>query len=344
MAMNWKKRPEGSNWGDFGENDQIGRMNLLTPGHRLRGIREVREGMAFTLSLPLDFPGGNELSPYRKPPRLFTEDRGGAPYYNYKLSCLCEDFIDLATDDSVLLHTQYSTQWDALSHFGAQFDLDGDGVEKGCYYNGFRAGVDLLPPGKGNGPYARALGIENLAMAGVQGRGVMVDLHRIHGRKRVAVGYDELMRTMDAQDAHLEAGDFLVVHTGWAQAVLDMNKSPDGVALRHDLCAVLDGNDPKLLKWIDDSGLVAICADNFAVEDVYRFEPGGNPATGKRRTSMPLHHLCLFKLGIHLGEMWYLTDLAAWLAANKRSSFLLTAPPLRLPGSVGSPTTPIATV
>jgi hypothetical protein len=30
--------------------------------------------------------------------------------------------------------------------------------------------------------------------------------------------------------------------------------------------------------------------------------------------------------------------------ANGRHRFLLTAPPLRLPGAVGSPTTPIATV
>ena len=50
------------------------------------------------------------------------------------------------------------------------------------------------------------------------------------------------------------------------------------------------------------------------------------------------------QLGVHLGELWYLTPLAAWLRANRRSRFLLTAPPLRLPGAVGSPATPIATV
>lgn len=344
MTKHWKKRPEGSNWGDFGDDDQIGRMNLLTPERRLRGVREVKEGIAFCLSLPLDYPGGNALSPYRKPPKLRVEDRGDAPYYNYRLACLCADFVDIATDDAVLMHTQYSTQWDALSHFGAQFDVDDDGVEKGCYYNGFRADTDLVPPGKEGGPYAKALGIENLAVAGVQGRGVLVDLHRVHGRARVAVGYDGLMRMLEAQKTGVETGDFLCLHTGWSQVVLEMQKKPDGEALRHSICPVLDGNDSKLLKWIDDSGIVAICADNFAVEDVYRFEPGGNPATGRRRTSMPIHHLCLFKLGIHLAEMWYLTELAQWLGANDRWSFLLTAPPLRLPGSVGSPATPIATV
>ncbi|NYT76959.1 SDR family NAD(P)-dependent oxidoreductase [Alcaligenaceae bacterium] len=41
---------------------------------------------------------------------------------------------------------------------------------------------------------------------------------------------------------------------------------------------------------------------------------------------------------------FYIVDLAEWLNANQRSRFLLTAPPLRLPGAEGSPVTPIATV
>jgi len=59
---------------------------------------------------------------------------------------------------------------------------------------------------------------------------------------------------------------------------------------------------------------------------------------------MPLHEHCLFKNGIHLGEMWYLTELARWLRSQRRNRFLLTAPPLRLPGAVGSPATPVGTV
>ena len=66
----WINRPDGSNWGDFGPDDQIGRMNWLTPERRLAGVREVREGIAFSLSLPLDYPGG-QMVPFRAPPRLF---------------------------------------------------------------------------------------------------------------------------------------------------------------------------------------------------------------------------------------------------------------------------------
>jgi hypothetical protein len=57
-----------------------------------------------------------------------------------------------------------------------------------------------------------------------------------------------------------------------------------------------------------------------------------------------VHQKCLVDLGIHLGEIWYLTPLARHLRSRGRSRFLLTAPPLRLPGSFGSPATPVATV
>jgi hypothetical protein len=68
------------------------------------------------------------------------------------------------------------------------------------------------------------------------------------------------------------------------------------------------------------------------------------PPPGYRGPLLPLHEPCLFKLGIHLGDLWHLTPLADWLRDHGRSRFLLTAPPLRLPGAVGSPASPVATV
>ena len=84
--------------------------------------------------------------------------------------------------------------------------------------------------------------------------------------------------------------------------------------------------------------IAAIAADNYAVEL--------NPSRDQCDCCayLPLHEHCIFKLGMPLGELWYLTALAAWLRDHGRSRFLLTAPPLRLPGSVGTPLTPVATV
>lgn len=339
----WKHRPEGSNWGEFGEGDQLGRMNLLTPERRRLAVREVKEGIAFSLSLPMDFPGGTALSHgLRHPPKLFAGRFDEVAAYNLAMGANLPGCRDVSSDDGVVLYTQYSTQWDSLAHWGALFDADGDGVAEKLYYNGYRAGADVLGPDQDGGPYARALGMERMAATGVQGRGVLVDLHAVHGPERVAVGYDGLMRAIEAQSVEVETGDFLCLYTGFDDVLLGMNKSPD-VAVLERTGAVLDGADKRLLQWITDSGVVALCSDNLAVEgigDVGRHMR----ADGTDYTIMPLHEHCLFKLGVHLGELWLLRDLAAWLRANSRTAFLLTAPALRLPGSVGSPVNPVAMV
>jgi kynurenine formamidase len=154
----------------------------------------------------------------------------------------------------------------------------------------------------------RALSIDEMAVAGVQGRGVTV-----------------------------EEGDMLCLHTGFAQLLLDAGDEPDARGLMMSTPA-LDGRDPLLRAWITDSGVATISADNIAVE--------ARPATPATTpcAALPLHELCLFKLGVHLGEMWQLGPLAEWLRANGQSRFLLTAPPLRVPGAVGSPANGVATV
>ena len=129
----------------------------------------------------------------------------------------------------------------------------------------------------------------------------------------------------------------LVLHTGFTAVIMRMNRDPD-LAVLDNACACLDGRDEKLLQWITDSGVAAIIADNYAVE-LYPAKPKDGA-----RPNLPLHEHCLFKLGVPLGELWWLRDLATWLRAHRRSRFLLTAPPLRLPGAVGSPATPVATV
>jgi kynurenine formamidase len=308
-------------------------LNIITPQMRLDAVSEVREGRAFVLSLPLDYPGGEAQDAMRRAPKLFSTCLGGHQTYNLPMTA-----SDLCCDDGVILYLQYSTQWDSLAHWGRMFDVDGSGTLRPVYYNGFRAGEDVCGPDVEGVPRAKRLGIENMAMTGVQGRGVLVDLAREFGCGRTRVGYDLLMQAMKAQGVEVRRGDFLLLHTGYGDALLAMAKQPD-MAVLQQTGAGLDGSDPKLLDWIEASGVVAVIADNQAVElfdsELKADGPGG---------MLPLHDRCLFKLGIHLGEMWWLGDLARHLAAVGRHAFLLTAPPLRLPGAVGSPATPVATV
>jgi kynurenine formamidase len=348
--MRWKQKPPGSNWGDFGPDDQRGRMNWVTREKVLQGVAEVKAGIAFPLSLPLDYPGGSVLNPRRKPPRLAATIRdgksAGQQNFCFPLAEDNPDLTDVVSDDVALLTLQYSTQWDSFAHVGSRFDADGDGKREIVFYNGYRAGEDVKPAKEKSaadwdryeGTEARALGIHNLAEHGAQGRGVMIDLHHHFGREPHAVTYEELMKVLEKDRVEVEKGDMVCLYTGFADVLLEMNKQPDAKLL-HATCTGLDGRDARLLQWITDSGLAALIADNYAVEII----PTSLTAP-KPHALMPLHEHCLFKNGIHLGEMWYLTELARWLRAHGRSRFLLTAPPLRLPGAVGSPATPVATV
>jgi len=136
----------------------------------------------------------------------------------------------------------------------------------------------------------------------------------------------------------VEEGDMLCLHTGWDDMILSMGGAPDAEKL-HNSCAVLDGYDDRLLQWITDSGVSVIVSDNMAVEN----SRGGGDTQGGL-SHLPIHRHCLFRLGVNLGELWRLTELAAELRRQNRFRFLLTAPPLRLPGAVGSPVTPVGTI
>jgi hypothetical protein len=341
MQQRWKNRPKTSNWGDFGPDDERGRLNLVTPEKILAAIAEVRVGKSFCLSLPLNYPGEAVLSPFRRPPELRPETLlDGRPAFNVAIRDTHPLTTDVFSDQRVSLSLQYSTHWDGLAHVGQCFDANGEGEPRGVYYNGFRADTDIAGSAEGPKTFdgAQRLGIENMAAASVQGRGVMIDVRAHFGRSGKLIGYEELMLILERDRVIVNEGDFVCLRTGFAELLLEMKLKPDREALFGSTSA-LDGRDERLQQWITDAGLVALAADNYAVEAL--------PARQMPHVccaSLPLHEHCLFRLGVYLGEMWHLGELADWLRANDRSHFFLTAPPLHLPGAVASPTTPIATV
>jgi Putative cyclase len=249
MGQGSENRLEAPDRGRSGPDDECGRRNLVTAERRRHAAAEVREGIAFCLSLPLDRLGGSMLYP--------------API----LAATC-----------------------------------GEGA--------------------------------------VQGRGVLVDLRRHLGDGRTEVGYELLRRILEADRVVVEEGDFLCLHTGLGERVMAAGGRPDPWLAT--ACAVLDGNDSRLLQWIAESGIAAIAADNLAVERAASTANG--PAPDGTGPGLPLHEHCLFTLSIPIGTLWYLTELAAWLRAHGRSRFFLTVPALRLPGAAGAPAIPVGTV
>lgn len=337
----WIHRPPLSNWGDFGADDQVGRLNYLTAEKVLEAAREIRTGQRFCLSLPLDLPGGNALNPRRFPPVIKPSRRPLGPGLNFALSQENPNYTDVVSDDYAQIYLQYSTQWDALSHVGSHFDVDGDGVQELVYYNGFQAGIDILAPkdlpDMDGQSRARALGVERLAEQAIQSRGVLINLRRHLGDGHTLVSGKMLKDIIRQDGIEIAKGDIVALYTGFSDLLIACKGQP-AADMPETVGAVLDGRDPELHQWIIESEITSLVADNYGVEAV-----PGRPIDGAC-AFLPLHELCLFKLGMPIGELWYLHELADWLNAAGRHHFMLTAPALRLPGAVGSPVTPVATV
>ena len=353
MTKRWKQRPPGSTWGDWGDDDELGRINLLTPEKVLQGVREVEAGISFCLSLPLDYPGGTALNQRRHPPVLApTEDMQGNPatFYNVHQSEMEKwgdpRYVDVWADDVVTLSLQYSTQWDSLAHVGAEFDADGDGIEEAVFYNGYRAGVDLVgpkPDAAGDGGnhvcFAHHLGLEHMAYNGVQGRGVLVDLAHHLGHDWRGVDRATLEEIMAADNVVVEPGDMLLLHTGFATEVLRWNRDPDPVKI-HTMCTYLDARDDALLEWITDSQISALVADNYAVEGLVgqRSRPRAGTRCSRSTTS------ACSSSASRSARCGTCTSSRPGCASTTAAGSCSPRPRCGCPASVGSPLTPVATV
>lgn len=200
------------------------------------------------------------------------------PRHTTESSAAFSHGLHVICDDRALIHLQHSTQWDSLAHVGSPFDADGTGPSP-TFHNGFRGGRDTVGPSEAadadQPSRAKRLGIERLAEKGMRGRAVMIDLRAHLGDGKTRVGYDRLARTIEADRVVVEPGDMVCLHTGFSDRLIAMNGTPDPEQL-HDLCAALDGRDPKLLDWITSTGLLP--AD--------RRELRGGGLSGRPRTGL----------------------------------------------------------
>lgn len=207
---------------------------------------------------------------------------------------------------------QGSSQWDGFAHI--------KDPEVG-YYNG------LAP---------HELGVDAWAQRGIAGRGVLLDMGRfrqlqgrpLHWHTKDVLTIEELEECRRQAGIECRAGDILVVRTGWTEGY-QAASATEQAAVRTDPTSpgLADGRD--MVEYLWDWGISAIASDNIAVEAI---PPG--PAA--------LHPHLLSRLGIPIGELWWLEELAAACAADGRYEFLLTSAPLNLPGAAGSPANALA--
>jgi kynurenine formamidase len=174
---------ELSNWGRWGENDQRGTLNLVTPAKRRQAAALVREGISVSLSQNLST---QEAVDNTRPMQLIMTAQPGSP---------------VAMDEwRIFYHGLTYAHMDALCH--ARFE--------GKAYNGFDA-TEASESG-----CAKA-GIENLK-AGVLSRGILIDVPRLKGVDYLAPGTPVLASDIEAWEreagVRIESGDVVLVRTG----------------------------------------------------------------------------------------------------------------------------------
>ncbi len=214
-----------SNWGRFGEKDQLGTLNLITPEKRAAAAARVRSGRTVSCArpLPTDPSPDNQNPVVHLMTGTVTEGYGG-------------DYIALAP------HGFSTSHIDALCHI----------FHEGKLYNGY-------PTKRVTAHGALDLGIHELKEA-VVSRGILLDIPRVRGVEFLEAGDpifpDDLERAEGEVGVSVEPGDILLVRTGrW---VLREARGPWNPMER------LAGLDASCLPWLHSRGVAALGSDGVS--------------------------------------------------------------------------------
>lgn len=297
--------PPQSSWGVFGGDDELGCLNFLTPQGVLAAAALVKKGSVFRLDAPIGFA---VQPPIRKPVKHTIHS-----HFDAGFSAL-DDVLDN-------YNTQEGSQWDGYAHYGRMRDK--------LFYNGVK--LEEIKSGPGG-----KLSIDQWKNK-VVGRGALIDVFRYctaQGR-RINPLTDEVYTTAELKAAaryyhvELKPGTIVLVRTGWMQAYLqttDEERRQDAPKRR----SIGVERSTELMEWLWNNRIAAIASDCPAVEPA--------PIEGKGI----LHHRALFLLGLPLGELFDLEQLAEDCALDGVAEFMLVSAPLNLQGGIASPPNAVA--
>jgi kynurenine formamidase len=292
-----------SNWGRWGEKDERGTTNLITPERPVAAAQLVKQGKVFDLGIPLGADGPQPGGARTNPVHLMSatgadQDMPGGFRY---------------ADDYIFMPLQAATQWDGLAHVFYDETL----------YNGFPSS-SVTP----NGAAHAAIGAQS---KGIAGRGVLLDIAALKGVPWLDAGTVITPDDLEAAAARqggvvVGPGDILLFRTGWRRLFVE-----------HGSPTEFMGDEPGLgiacCEWLHERDVAAVCSDNYAIEVI----PGEIPDV-----LMPVHMVLIRDMGMTLGEIFDLEELAADCEVDGVWEFFFSGPPLKVPRGVGSPINPLA--
>ncbi|MCX4431800.1 MULTISPECIES: cyclase family protein [Streptomyces] len=278
-----------------------GALDTITAEQVLAAVREVRSGRTVSLAAPVETrTGPDDADPAE---HRLTAPADGEP---------AEKGLDFVRDRFAMnVHGDVDSHLDALCHV----------IYDGTLHGGIPAAEALSPEG------ASVLSVE-LARDGIVGRGVLLDIPRVHGLSWLEPGSNVTAEDLSAaetrQGLRVGRGDILLVRVGHRRRREELGP--------WDVAAARAGLHPTAMEFVADREVAVLGSD-------------GNNDTAPsavRGVAFPVHVLAVHALGLHLLDYLRFEDLAPICAREGRWSFLCVIAPLRLPAATGSPVNPLA--
>ena len=294
-----------SNWGRWGADDERGTVNFITPEVVKKAATLVRKGKVISMAIPFGSDGPQIGTGGRiNPVHLMTATGGDSHTQNFPGGLKY-------TDDFIIMPLQSATQWDALAHV-----YYGDQI-----YNGY-------PSNTVTGQGAAKNSIER-QRSGIVSRGILLDIARLKGVDWLGGG--ELISPADLDAAaakegvKVQAGDVVLIRTGWYRK---LQTDHDKVAFS----STEPGLSLACAKWMHAHSIAAVAMDNYAVD----------PLPAEKQILLPFHMVAIRDMGMTLGEIFDMEELAVDCAADGVYEFLFVGAPLPIANGVGSPINPLA--
>lgn len=290
----------------FGEDDQIGMLNLISPDSMRDVMRQADGGKVFDLGVDYFMGMPSWIAAGDPPYQIWMTHTPGGTVLDDPLG-LGQEHNELVSysGDAVQMYTHCGTHFDTLNHFGYH----------GKIWNGYSAHEHL--------------GSRHWTVAGADkqppiiARAVLFDIAGLHGvdvlPPSFGIGEQDLRDAMRRQQVELRVGDVAMIRTGrmslWPDAVQYMTDEP--------------GLNREGAEFLARSGAIMIGADNLALEQL----PAADPENWQ-----VVHTFLLAEAGIPIMEV---VDLEA-LAQEGLSTFAFIGACLRLRGATAAPMRPLA--
>jgi len=305
-----------SNWRRWGADDQLGTLNLITPGARRTAAALVVEGV--TVSCAWDISTAPQVGDhFGSPQRHMLMTGEGLADEHRVVPPHPVPGVDMSRAAGAIeyfgcvFHGINITHIDALSHvFWDRKSYNGKPAEL----------VNAM------------FGATNLAVTGLRDgiltRGVLIDVPALRGVDWLEPGDPVFPEDLEAAEklegVRVSTGDVLLLRTGYARQKRERGPVPpqNGQAGWHAAC----------LPWLHERGVAAIGCDT--AQDVV--------PSGYSQVALPIHSVGIVAMGLCLLDACDLEALAATCATLHRWEFCFTVAPLRIEGGTGSPVNPLA--